>query len=327
MSLVRQKYIKEGLSTDVVDFLVLAWRVGTRRQYECYLKKWVHNCNVDNVNPLEPGINYVLKFLLQGYRQGLSYSTLGTIRSALSAIITIDGKPVGQHYLVVLFMRAVFQQRPALTKTLTWEVNDVFIYLKSLSPLDSLSLEQLTKKTLMLMSILSGQRGQTLHALRKEHLKPLGNDLVFHIKTLLKTSKPGRHFSQIIFKSYPHDSDVCVVACIKAYLKYTECFRLNKKSSQFFITYGSPNCEASRASISRWLKDVLRDAGIDADLFGSHSTRSASTSAAKSVCNLDTVLRAGGWACASTFTKHYDLKVTPKCDMQDALLQRFQNMN
>ncbi len=251
---------------------------------------------------------------------------MGTIRSALSAVISINGKPVGQHYLVVLFMRAVFQQRPALTKSLTWEVNDVFIYLKSLSPLDSLSLEQLTKKTLMLMSILSGQRGQTLHALRKENLKPLGVDFVFSINTLLKTSKPGRHFSQLVFKSYPLDADVCVVACIKAYLACTERYRRNKKSSQFFITYGNPHCEASRASISRWLKDVLRDAGIDADHFGSHSTRSASTSAAKSVCNIDTVLKAGGWACASTFTKHYDLKVTPKCDMQDALLERFKNL-
>ncbi len=131
MSLVREKYLRQGLSNKVVDFLVLAWRLGTRRQYECYLKKWIHKCTVDNVDPLDPTINYVLEFLLDGYSQGLCYSTLGTMRSSLSAIITVEGKPVGQHHLLTTFMRAVYQQRPALPKTITWEVNDVLIYLKS----------------------------------------------------------------------------------------------------------------------------------------------------------------------------------------------------
>ncbi len=94
--------------------------------------------------------------------------------------------------------------------------------------------------------------------------------------------------------------------------------------SQFFIRYGKPNGEASWASISRWMKDVLRDEIIDVSVFESHSTRSASTSAAKTVVNLDVVLKAGGWSCANTFTRFYDLTISPKCQMQDALL-RFQN--
>ncbi|MCP3927657.1 MAG: tyrosine-type recombinase/integrase [Bacteroidetes bacterium] len=211
-----------------------------------------------------------------------------------------------------------------MPKVVTWEVNDVFVYLKTLTPLHSLTLEQITKKTLMLMAILSGQRGQTLHALRKENLRPLGDKLFFSIPDPLKTSRPGRHFSELIFKPFPDDPDVCIVSCITEYVKRTECFRLNKESSQFFVTYGKPHGEAARCSISRWLRDVLRDAGIDVTIFESHSTRSASTSAAKTVTNLDTVLKAGGWSCSSTFTRYYDLKVTPKCDMQDALLKRFQ---
>ncbi len=304
---------------------MLAWRQGTRRQYECYLKRWYHSCTVDKIDPLDPGLNYILDFLLKAYKQGLSYSTMGTIRSALSAIITIDSKPLGQHPTIVTFMRAVFQERPSLPKVMTWEVNDVFTYLKTLSPVNELNLEQLTKKTLMLMAILTGQRGQTLHALRTEHLRLSGANLIFSIPGPLKTSKPGRHFSELIFKPFVQDSDVCVVTCINEYIKYTRVFRKNKTSSQFFLTYGKPNGEASRASISRWLRDVLRDAGIDVSVFEPHSTRSASTSAAKLVTNMDTVMKAGGWACSTTFTKFYDLRITPKCTMQDALLQRFQN--
>ncbi len=308
-----------------MDFLVLAWRAGTRRQYECYLKRWVHQCIVDNVDPLGPTINYVLQYMLQGYKQGLSYSTLGTMRSALSTIIFVDNKPIGQHYLISTFMKAVFQERPALPKTITWEVNDVFTYLKTLEPLSTLSLEQVTKKTLMLMAILSGQRGQTLHALRREQLRSSGADKKFLIDKPLKTSKPGRHFSELIFKRFVDDPDICIVSCIEEYINRTDRFRKNPSNSQFFLTYGKPHGEASRASISRWLKDVMRDAGLDVDVFESHSTRSASTSAARSLTNLDTVLKAGGWSCANTFTKFYNLKITPKTDMQDAILQRFQN--
>ncbi len=72
---------------------------------------------------------------------------------------------------------------------------------------------------------------------------------------------------------------------------------------------------------------MLRDAGIDVEVFESHSTRSASTSAARLVVNLDTVLKAGGWSRANTFTKFYNLKITSKCDMQDAILQRFKNIS
>ncbi len=324
MSLVREKYIKEGLSLDVVDFLMLAWRSGTRRQYDCYLKRWVHNCKLDNIDPLEPSVNYVLQYLLKGYKQGLSYSTLGTMRSALSAIISIDGKPVGQHFLITMFMRAVFQERPYLPKSLTWEVNDVLVYLKTLSPLHELTLEQITKKTLMLMAILSGQRGQTLHVLRKELLRSSGDARIFSIDKKLKTSKPGKHFSELVFRSFVSDPDVCIVTCIDEYLKRTSEFRVNPNCSQFFLTYDKPH-EASRASISRWLRDVMRDAGIDVGVFESHSTRSASTSAARTVTNIDTVLKAGGWSCASTFTRYYNLPITPKTAMQDAILRRFQN--
>ena len=96
------------------------------------------------------------------------------------------------------------------------------------------------------------------------------------------------------------------------YVKHTECFHKNKTSSQFYLIYGKPNGEAGTASISRWLCDVLQGTGIDVTIFESHCTRSASASAAKSRTNLDMVMKAGRWCCPITFTRYYDLKVTPK---------------
>ncbi len=108
-----------------------------------------------------------------------------------------------------------------------------------------------------------------------------------------------------------------------AYLDRTDCFR-GATDEHFFVTYGAPHNGASRASIRRWIKDMLRDAGIDLDIFKAHSTRAAATSAASaSNVPLDTILRTGGWSSATTFTRFYNLPIVPANEMQNALLARF----
>jgi len=59
-------------------------------------------------------------------------------------------------------MKGVFTLRPALPRyNVTWDVNKVLNYLQKLSPLKSLSLLELSQTLLMLLLLLSGQRGQT----------------------------------------------------------------------------------------------------------------------------------------------------------------------
>ncbi len=73
-------------------------------------------CSENNINFVEPHIGQVLDFLYMHYNSGLAYSTMSAIRSALSAIIKIDGKPVGQHAYVTQLIRSVYQERPNLAK-------------------------------------------------------------------------------------------------------------------------------------------------------------------------------------------------------------------
>ncbi len=157
--------------------------------------------------------------MLQCYNAGLGYSTLGTIRSSLSHIVKIDNKPVGQHYLVCLFLKAVAQERPALSRNATWEINDVLTYLRTLGPAHVLSLEMLTKKMLMLMAILSGQRGQTLHALTTSRMTKTELLVTFYIDEPLKTSRPGHHHGVVRFMAFPTDINLCVVTHIYEYLE------------------------------------------------------------------------------------------------------------
>ena len=116
------------------------------------------------INPVQPSINGVLEFLYNQYSLGIGYSALNTARSALPSFISINNVPVGQIPIICCFMKGIFNERPALPKyDITWDVNIVLHYLKSLSPVSTIPIMLLSHKLVMLLILLSGQHGQTVH--------------------------------------------------------------------------------------------------------------------------------------------------------------------
>ena len=69
-----------------------------------------------------------------------------------------------------------------------------------------------------------------------------------------------------------------------------------------------PHNAASKDTVSRWIKEFLKQSGIDISSYGAHSTRATSSSAASSSPNisLQTIMNAAGWARENTFRKFYD---------------------
>ena len=87
------------------------------------------------------------------------------------------------------------------------------------------------------------------------------------------------------------------------YVKRTESIR--SQCSQLLVSYQQPHKGVKTDTVSRRLKEVLKQAGIDN--FTGHSTRAASLSAAKrSNIDLGTILKAAGWSNATTFNKFYN---------------------
>lgn len=108
-------------------------------------------------------------------------------------------------------MRGVFVLRPALPRyNVTWDVNIVLKYLKSLSPLSSLSLLQLSHKLVVLLALLSGQRGHTLHLIDIRNIHFQENSVKIVIGDMLKTSNAKRHLGEIELMKYDVDPDLCV---------------------------------------------------------------------------------------------------------------------
>ncbi len=333
LSGVKDFYVKKGVRPAVADFLLHSWRPGTRKNYGCNLTKWYAFCELHGVSYIDPSIGEVLDFLYNEYSKGLAYSTMNAIRSSLSQIIVIDNRPVGQHPYVVRLLRSVAQERPASSKyNATWSINTVMQYLESLGSNNELSLELLTKKLLMLMAILSGVRGQIFNILNIDYMSKDENRVAFRIMGHTKTSKPGKATPDLVFRAYPHDPSLCVLLCLNEYLVRTDKYRKKTDNREddiklLFLTHGKPNCAASRSTIARWFREVMEAAGINMNIFSSHSVRTASVSAGSTRLPRQTILKAGGWTSATTFSKFYKKTILKECELQDAIMQQTHEAN
>ena len=236
------------------------------------------------------------------------YSTLNVARSALSSVLLLPNDvPFGQHRDVTLFMKGVKALRPSVPRYMTtWDPALVLTFLGSMTPLDSLSLLQLAKKTAMLMCLTTGLRGHTLMCLDIKNLQKTDSMIMFCTKpTDFKQGGRAPVPTSIEFCKYDPEENICVFTSLCAYLERTAGLR--GEATQLFITSSKPFKPIARATLSRWLLSVMTDAGIDTGTFTAGSTRAAASSAAlRKGATLDTVLDAGGWKRSSTFTKFYN---------------------
>ncbi|MES9902005.1 MAG: tyrosine-type recombinase/integrase [Sedimenticola sp.] len=217
-------------------------------------------------------------------------------------------------------MKGVFNDRPVLPRyTAIWDVSIVLNYIKALAPVDDLSLKLLTKKLVMLMALLSAQRVQSLYLLDIASMVKTDDRAVFSISAAVKQTRPGFHMKPMEFTSFPHDKDLCVIDVLGKYLARTAGIRGG--CSYLFISFQKPHRHASTDTLSRWLKSVLRSAGIDTTMFKGHSTRAASVSAAdRAGVPIHDILAAAGWSSSGTFDKFYNKSVSQTGQFSRAIM-------
>ena len=265
--------------------------------------------------------------MLGEYQSGKSdgskraFRSMGVIRSAISSIATIDGLPAGQHLFVTRFMSAVFNDNPAFPRYhSTWDPDVVLRYIKSLGPSENLPLLPLSRKLVLLMRLLSGERGQALLALDINHMVFAGDTVSFRILELMKTSRPGWHKSVLSFSAFPHDSVLCVLNTLSCYLRLTSPLR--GVVTKLFITTRKPFRPITMGTLTNWTKHVLSASGVNVSEFAAGSTRQASASRARSSLSSDAVMRAVGWTRESTFGRFYHKPILSN-DYSQAILSSF----
>jgi hypothetical protein len=305
LQLVREAMIAKNISGPALTIIMNSWRTGTKKQYEVYLKKWQKFCSNAGVDMSSTRISDVLDFLASLAQSGLGYSAINTARGALTALLTTGKRQtIGNHPLVVRFMKGLFETCPPQPRyTSTWDVAVVLSYLKTQSPVKTLSLKSLTLKLTMLLALVTAQRVQTLQLLDLEMLQK-GKHFCFSFREPLKHSREGRPATIIELVPYPPDRRLCVITVLNEYVLRTAGCR--GKETALLVSFTKPHGKVSRDTIARWLRTVMSQAGVDTNTFKAHSTRAAATSKAASMhVPIDAILKVGGWSTAGTFGKFY----------------------
>ncbi len=156
-----------------------------------------------------------------------------------------------------------------------------------------------------LFCLLSGQRNQTLSAIDVRFISLTEDRVICYISQILKTTRPNFHQSPIDFRSYLLCDSIGPVKNMQAYL--SRSIRLRGPFVKLFISQKEPHRPVTVSTISWCVKETLKLAGINTEIFSSHSTTSAAVSKAKSLgLSMSDINRAAGWSNSRTFALHYN---------------------
>ena len=231
---------REIFRKQLPTFIMQSWTGTTQKQYKHYIELWSSFCCGQQTDPYDPPVGKFLDFLFTLYDKGYKYSTLNTARSAVSAIVVpVTNQTLGLHPLVSRFMKGIFKNNLPVPKyQTTWDVQIILNYSSGLPDIKDLDLKSLTIKLLMLIVLVSAQRGQSLHMLDISFMKVAETSYEFALPDHVKQSRPGYNTPSVVLKAYPHDMALCVVYHLKEYLKRTESLRKNE--TRVFISYVRP---------------------------------------------------------------------------------------
>ena len=300
-----------------------AWRPSTKKVYTTYVRKWAVFCITNNIKLLKPTVPQVCRFLRTLAARGLGYGALNAARSALSLILPhVEGEPIGKHPIVCWLIKGAYERNPPKPRyNVFWDVRLVFQMFKNWPDNYHLTLQQLSWKLTVLLLLVTSQRGQTILNLSVEQLDLGGPDrpVVFKMKRLLKHNKLGDPLDSVMLKRYPECAKLCVVKTLKRYLKQTKNIR---QDDQLLIAYIKPHRAISRDTLARWTLIILQKAGIDTQKYKGHSTRGATTSAARVLgVPLNAIIRHAGWRNISSFAKFYNKNIESHTSVATAILQ------
>ena len=210
-----------GVPLRAQQIILQSWRQGTSKQYKVYLNKWAHFAQGNARSALSPVVADVLEFMSHLYDSGLGYSGLNTCRAALSSAVVLQDShwTVGNHPMLIRFLKGVFQTRPALPRYhATRDVGIVLQYLKGLAPATDITLKALSMKVVMLCLLITGHRGQTIHLLDLCDMRKGKSSYTFTVTKPVKQCRPGKAPPEIRLVAYPAGRRLCIVTYLSEYL-------------------------------------------------------------------------------------------------------------
>ena len=237
---------------------------------------------------------------------------MNKIRSSLSFFLQYDIPSLGFSVPVVRIFNYFYKCRPTFTRyKTTWDVGIVLKYLAQFHPKETLSLKQLTLKTVALVALTSSDRAQTLEALRVDKVHISAEGVVFIVDSILKHSRPGSPVTKVVCVEWDAP-ELNVAEYVLYYIQRTLKYRRkawNKDHTnikQLFLSHRSGK-PVKRASISRWIREVMFRSGVDTSTYAPHSVRGASISeATRRGASPAKIMAQGNWTNLGTYQRFYN---------------------
>jgi len=291
MDVISRHFQKKGFSKKSADLAARGRRKSTLRIYASRVRPFLSWCRTRKVNPYRASVARVADFLRSRFELGLVVST---VRGYLSAILAIhlgceDGSSIRNDRSLHFLLEGMANSRPIIRKI--WPAWDLPTVLEKLNespyePMQAASLKNVTLKTIFLIAVASGRRCSEIHALA------IGSCIVFSQKGVTLYFKPGflaknktsRFEASPLFLPYISKSEnrskrlSGPVRAIKWYVDRTSTVRGDIQ--QFFITSVKPYRPAAKATMARWLVEVINSTGALQSTINprAHSVRAMSTS-------------------------------------------------
>ncbi|XP_077277629.1 uncharacterized protein LOC143905862 [Temnothorax americanus] len=315
---IREAFRIRQVPEPSLDALLASLAPSTLKQYTRPIRAWWSFCRIHKTSPFFPKVSEVLGFLTEELERAGSFSTLNTSRSAISLL---SCNTIGEDPLIKRFCKGASVLKPPRPRyDHIWDPAPVISKLGTFFPHEDLSLERVTKKLALLLALGSGQRCQTLAALRRSQISITEEKMIFTVPDRIKTSAPGRRQPLLIFSRFTERSNLCIVNLLEHSLRRTKNLRPDN-CDKLFISLKRPHKAVGVQSISRWIRETLNECGVDGN-FTAHSTRHASTSyAAKKGDTIDLIKRAAGWSAeARAFAKLYNRPIVDTHAFANAVL-------
>ena len=295
--------MRRGLSSEAAEIMLSSIQTGIQKQYEKAIHLWWDFCQHKRLSPFEISTRRVTEFFTDPKVGKKSYSTLNIYRSAISLLSLND---LGKDPALLRFFKGLSVQKPQKPKyDSIWDPQPVLEFAGKLYLNQDISLEQLTKKLVILLALATAQRVQTLSKIFVDNIIHSDNQIQIKIPDRIKTSARNQKplLNIPFFKDQPN---LCVAQTLQVYIERTKSLR--QETMQLFITHKKPYHAASSQTISRWIKNTLEASGIDTEIFSAHSTRHASTSAAaRNGINIENIRKTAGWTENSrVFARFYN---------------------
>lgn len=147
-------------------------------------------------------------------------------------------------------------------------------------------------------------------------------DLVFRLDRRLKHNTRGP-LQVIEFKPFQKNLRICVVFTIRHYINRTTDIR--NKEDQMLISFKPPYQKVCSSTISHSVRELLSLAGIDSNVFTTHSVRGAVASQLDRLnVPVKSIMAKASWRTESTF-RHFYNKPLMDPDPTNTLLNLYRN--